>query len=387
MRFCIVSTQQHWGGGEELLSSFDEQLVRSGHSVSWILRRDSEVAKRLADRDVLLEIGGRGRSLSAFLQTRTALRQWSPDVLIMNDTHAVVMAGLVAKFGLSQRPLRLAFKHTIFPLRSKFKYKFLTDKIICVSQAARKTVLEGGLPDSSAVVVYGGMQCDAHGSGHAPPTLESPDLSQDLRQDLRQEFNLDPQRQMVLSVGNLLKCKGHSHLLQAIAAIQAADRPYLLIAGEGEERSHLEQLIQRLKLQDDVQLLGYRHDTPSLMRAADLIAHPSLAEGLSLVLIQAQLLRRPILATAVGGAAEVLNSSNNDSEGHWIVKPSDTSDLERQLRAALLTLKKPTQGLQVKLDQAETRTRQLFSIESNSRRLSQLAQAEIANLELGRKAA
>lgn len=375
MRFCIVSTQQHWGGGEKLLAGFSEQLERTGHSVAWITRQESDVSQRIRETGspILGEI--RRRGMSDILAIKAILRDWSPDVLIMNDTHAVVLAGVAAKLGLRHTPLRLAFKHTVFPLRSKLKYLLLADKIICVSEAARRTVVAGGLPPENTAVVYGGLAC---------PTPKNNDTHRNPG-DLRSELNLSPGRPIVVSIGSLLRCKGHDHLLEAVAGLPPADRPYVLIAGEGEERPNLENQIESLQLEQDVRLLGYREDTEALMRAANLVVHPSLAEGLSLVLIQAQMLERPILATAVGGAAEVLgqeachqgSSEPNEKHGIWIAKPADVTDLRTQLGRALVSLRSPTQTLRDGLASTALRTKQTFSIETNAALLARFAAEEI----------
>lgn len=357
MRFCIVSTQKSWGGGEVLVSSLAKCLCDTGHTVSWIARKDSEVASRLQDSgaQLLHQTRRRGQSIRDWLATRRAIQNWAPDVLIMNDAHAVPLAGSAALIGKSARPVRLAMKHTVFPLRSRLKYQLLADKVICVSRAVRETMIRGGMRESAAAVVYGG----------AVKPVQDPTAND----RIRRELNLSSEAKLLVAVGNLLDCKGHLDLVSAMPAVKQA-QTHLVIAGEGQQRKNLEKKISELGLQSRVRLLGYRSDVDSIMQAADLIVHPSHAEGLSLVLIQAQMLAKPIVATAVGGAKEVLHAGSPDCTT-WIAETSNPQDLAKQIDAALEEMQ-DSQGrlqLQARLNASAERADHLFNIEESARQL------------------
>lgn len=364
MRFCIVTTQEHRGGGEILIASIADELGAAGHDVAWIARSNSQVAKDLemSKRNVLYLVKSRGRSLRDLRAVRAALLgQWKPDAVIMNDTHAVVLAGLATLGAGASCPVRLAYKHTIFPLRSKLKYRFLADKVVCVSNAARQTIVDGGLPGEDAVVVYGG----------ATPPIVDPDA----RASVRNELGIDDSVALLVCVGNLLACKGHADLIAAIEILGEGQRVVLAIAGEGAERAALEEQIRTKGLAERVRLLGFRKDANRLLQAADLVVHPSHSEGLSLVLIQAQMLEKPIVATAVGGAKEVLDVEPSCRSVSWIAEPENSVDLAQKITLALQSVASlPTsEQLQQQLSAVATRARNLFGLEGNSRQLAQLA--------------
>lgn len=371
MRFCLVSTQKHCGGGEVLIASVARQLKRAGHSVAWITQAKSDVATWLErdDAEVLHRLRNRGQNLRDWMSVRQAIRTWAPDVLIMNDTHAVPLAGSAAWLE-KRRPLRLAYKHTVFPLRSRLKYQLLTDKLICVSQAARSTILSGGMPETDVEVIYGGA--------------ERPIASPHARAAIRSELGLSDSQPLVVSVGNLLECKGHQDLVNAVAKLKSRDF-YTVIAGEGGERSRLTAQIKTLGIEDRLRLLGFRADANNLLAAADLVVHPSHAEGLSLVLIQAQMLRKPIVATAVGGTVEVLDALRPSECSSWIAEHADPGDLATQIDDALAHIQDSQSGnsLERRLEHTAQRAMRLFSIEKNSLQLADLA----ANLLGTRKAA
>jgi glycosyltransferase involved in cell wall biosynthesis len=330
------------------------------------VREHSDVAARMAlgGAQVLHVTKKRGLNLSDWWAVRHALRAWVPDVVLLNDSHAVPLAGSASWFCRLPRPKRIAYKHTIFPLRSQLKYRLLSDRLVCVSQAARDNVVAGGIPARRAVVIYGGCE-----------TIE-PNFA--AGNHLRQQLQLKPQQKLLVAVGSLLECKGHRDLVEALHLLREP-RPELVlaIAGEGPERKRLEQQISDLQLTDRVHLLGYRTDAVDWMTAADLVVHPSHAEGLSLVLIQAQMLRKPIVATAVGGAAEVLAAST-DACSSWLVEPGNASHLAQQLGQAIRAVESsgqgdPTQQFSARLEHTAQRMYRDFTIGKTAQKLADLA--------------
>jgi glycosyltransferase involved in cell wall biosynthesis len=93
---------------------------------------------------------------------------------------------------------------------------------------------------------------------------------------------------------------------------------HLVIAGDGEMASTLEALVAELGLGDHVTLTGYRPEGAALAAAFDVVANSSTFEGSSLAIIEAMALGRPIVATAVGGSADLLGHG----EAGVLVAPS-----------------------------------------------------------------
>ena len=109
----------------------------------------------------------------------------------------------------------------------------------------------------------------------------------------------------LLAVGRLDKIKGFDLLIKECAKLSFSFR--LLIVGEGKERSHLENLITELKLENKVELLGFRKDIPQLMKDTDVVVMSSHSEGFSLVMVEALFYANIFVSTKVSGATEVLS--------------------------------------------------------------------------------
>jgi glycosyltransferase involved in cell wall biosynthesis len=80
-----------------------------------------------------------------------------------------------------------------------------------------------------------------------------------------------------------------------------------ILAGDGELRHRVEQLVSRNGLSGRFHLLGWRRDIPLLMSALDVFVLTSRWEGLPCVLLEARAAAIPVVATNVGGAREAID--------------------------------------------------------------------------------
>ena len=147
---------------------------------------------------------------------------------------------------------------------------------------------------------------------------------------MRKSIGVVGDARLVVAVGNLAARKGHRHLLSALAELEDP-RVHVAIVGTGEEQAALEQQIRSLRLDDHAHLLGRQDEAWRWTAVADALAHPSYHEGLPVALIEARVLNVPIVASDVGGAAQVLAGS---AHSH-LVKPGDDSGLAQAVRDVL----------------------------------------------------
>ena len=113
----------------------------------------------------------------------------------------------------------------------------------------------------------------------------------------------------LLNVASLHDKKGHAHLLRAFAHVRS-ERPDALleVVGDGPRRAELERLAERLGVGGVVRFLGTREkdEVAQLMRSAHLFVLASLWENAPHVVIEALASGLPVVATDVGGVAELL---------------------------------------------------------------------------------
>ncbi|MFA6010974.1 MAG: glycosyltransferase [Desulfobacteraceae bacterium] len=109
------------------------------------------------------------------------------------------------------------------------------------------------------------------------------------------------------SIGRFSTEKGYNYLIESFNLLlkKGVDSRLILI-GEGHERGRLEQLIKHYKLEDKVELTGYRENARKYIPDFDVYAISSLTEGLPITLLEAMQARTPVVATSVGGIPEVI---------------------------------------------------------------------------------
>jgi len=105
---------------------------------------------------------------------------------------------------------------------------------------------------------------------------------------------------LALSLGRLHPNKAHDILIEAAARVPDL---WVWIAGEGEERGKLQALARSLGVAERVKFLGWRTDRAGLFKAADLCVHPSRAEPLGNVVLEAWGYGVPLVTTASEGPA------------------------------------------------------------------------------------
>lgn len=135
------------------------------------------------------------------------------------------------------------------------------------------------------------------------------------------------------TVGRLQTVKDQLNLVRAFALARqmgpAGAALRLVIAGDGPLRAALEDEIRAAGIGDVVWLAGERGDVPAVMRALDLFVLPSRAEGISNTILEAMASALPVVATAVGGNAELVVAGATGA----LVPPADPAALARALHA------------------------------------------------------
>jgi glycosyltransferase involved in cell wall biosynthesis len=135
-------------------------------------------------------------------------------------------------------------------------------------------------------------------------------------------------RPVIGAIGRLAPQKGLKYLLQAAPRV-LQDNPDALFVfvGDGPERQSLEADARTLGIQDAVSFLGVREDIPAILASIDVLAMPSLSEGLPMALLEAMASSRAVVASGVGAIPHVIEDKVNGI----ILAPGDVRGLETAL--------------------------------------------------------
>jgi glycosyltransferase involved in cell wall biosynthesis len=138
---------------------------------------------------------------------------------------------------------------------------------------------------------------------------------------------------VALFVGHLTASKRPLHFVAALNEVHRRGRHVTgLMAGDGPLENEVRQMVSSLPARVDV--LGRRDDIPALLRAADVFVFTSAPEGEGMpgVLIEAQMAGLPTVATAVPGAASVVEHGITG----FVVPPDDVSELVAALERMVI---------------------------------------------------
>jgi ribosomal protein S18 acetylase RimI-like enzyme len=146
--------------------------------------------------------------------------------------------------------------------------------------------------------------------------------------ELRRQMGAGYGDLLVLSISRLAADKGLEYLIEAAAMLpRTGRRIQVAIAGDGPVRDRLEQLAVKLDVADRVTFLGFREDVADLLAASDLVVLPSLREGLSISLLEAMAVGKPIVASSIGSQREVASHA----EMACLTPPADSLALSEAI--------------------------------------------------------
>lgn len=175
-------------------------------------------------------------------------------------------------------------------------------------------------------------QCLAH---QTMPELEIPIIPNGV--DTYTFRPLDEPRQSsevnILCVGRLIERKGQHFLLRAFANLRGqCDHPVnLILVGTGDAQDLLHSLAADLGVADFVKFTGFvsRDDMPAVYHQADIFVLPSQNEGMSIALLEAMASGLPVVVTATGGTAELVQEGVNGYIVTWADVPALTNALAK----------------------------------------------------------
>jgi glycosyltransferase involved in cell wall biosynthesis len=157
----------------------------------------------------------------------------------------------------------------------------------------------------------------------------------------RTTAGLNPQDLVIGSIGRLDPVKAYDVLIRAVTRLRdgwSEPRvPKLLLVGDGPDRSRLEKVVADLGAGSFVRFAGWQRDVHPYLAAMDLFVLSSDSEGTSISLLEAMASEKAVVATDVGGNADVLGPGLATQ----LVRPQDPVRLAEVIAA---TIRNPVQS-------------------------------------------
>ena len=304
------------GHDVEVVTTASSTPAPEEYSVHWIsrslpkgaihVRTAAEVARRAREVDVVYTTGMFGRSASgATLARRPYVVKLTADPAFERARRRGMVDGDVDQFQRSRGDAAIRLLRVARDLELRHAAHVFTP-----SAYLRELAVSWGVPSERVSVLPN-------------PSPPPPELRP--RDELRAELGLDGPT--LAFAGRLTAQKSLGLALEAVAA---NDGVTLLVAGEGDERAPLERRAAELALGDRVHFLGAlpRLRVLELFHAADASVLSSSWENFPHTVVEALSVGTPVLATRIGGVAEVVR----DGENGLLVPSGDVAALADAVR-------------------------------------------------------
>lgn len=305
-------TPSRMGGAEEYFLRLVVHLRAQGHRVIVVTKRDTplrhELEKRVASHGIeLFAWHTRGKFDAITLSKLVKLiRRERVDLVHTHLTTASWNGNIAARI------CRVPAVAHVHAADSKTWFQWAHYQI-AVARGVKAHLVAQGVKPRQIPVLYYGLDLSPH------RVLE-------LR-DAKAQIGVPRDAPVVGVVASLIERKGHRFLLEAIAGSTQLRNLHAVFAGEGALLETLKEQVRVLELGNRVHFLGFCNDAKNVMAACDVVALPSLKEGLSIAVMEAMSLPRAVIATDIAGMPELVR----DGETGRLIPPNDIDALRLAL--------------------------------------------------------
>lgn len=224
------------------------------------------------------------------------------------------------------------------------------DKLIAVSDSVKNCFSN----QEKIVVIHEGIN---------PAKFDNPEVHY-----LRNTLQINSEEIVFCTVGKVVDFKGQNLVLSVLQGLNklGINKYKYIIIGTGPDEDKLKKYVQENNLSENVIFTGFRNDVYKLIPGMDFLIHPSLTEAFPLVIIESGFAKLPVIASNVGGVAEIIE---NNISG-LLIEPNNKEQIldalvkflslpKAELRQMGLALNK-TVSLQYSLDICVKKTEQIY---------------------------
>lgn len=343
MRILYVITGLGLGGAEKVVCDLADQMNILGNQVKIAYLTGGALVKPNSSEIeiIALSLNSASDFLKSSKKYKNLIRKFKPDIVHAHMVHANIFARInrigcqIPKLICTAHNSNEGGKNRMLAYRYT---NFLSDINTNVSQEASESLIKKGAFDSkNLITVYNGIDLKKFDSIYISKASD--------------EITF-------LSVGRFNEQKDYPNLFKAIQILRnkTTEKVKFYIAGDGDLREQLEQLIIDLDISDYVVLLGKRSDIPHLLNKANYFVLSSKHEGLPTVVIEAMACGTFVIATDCGGSSEILGDTG-------ILVPTENSEALANAMSEALTYSK--EDIRLNGLKARKRVEELFSLEGS----------------------
>ncbi len=312
LKILHVDPERNWGGGEAQVVAMLRCLAAKGHHNDLVAHPNGRLIAQcegLARRCHGVVVRN-DLDLRCVPGLRRLIRAGDYDIVHFHTKRAHALSLWLPRS--EPKPKYLVTRRMDYPERrtayTSYLYNRRVDGVVAISQCIAGLLIAAGVDGKKLRLIPEGVDIHQFSDASIAPRLSQCTAGVTV----------------IGSVGILEERKGHVFLLKAAARLKARGvRLRYRIAGAGSLRQQLERNAASLGLKDDVEFLGFVHDTAAFLAGIDLFVMPSLFEGLGVAALEAMAAGKPVIASRVGGLVE----SVIDDETGLLIAPGDDAQL------------------------------------------------------------
>ncbi|MFH1201748.1 MAG: glycosyltransferase family 4 protein [Candidatus Omnitrophota bacterium] len=244
--------------------------------------------------------------LISFFRLYSVLKKERPQIVHTHTSKAGILGRWAARLAGVHIVVHMPHGHIFYGYFGRLKTDlfiflekltaYITDKIVTLTEIGKNEHIKFGIAkDNKFISIHNGIELDKNLNIKVDKSAK------------REELHFLEEDYLVTMVGRLEPVKGHIYFWEAMKEIiRQFPQAKALIVGDGSLKKELENAARKLNIFNVVNFLGEREDVIEIISISDLIALPSLNEGFGLVLLEAGILGKPVVATKVGGIPEVV---------------------------------------------------------------------------------
>lgn len=292
-----VITDMNFGGAGKYLVDICEFIDKEKYEITAIVPKGSVLNDYLKNIDgiKILNINGidtKSFSMGGVRELYSLMKKNKPDVI---HSHACLSARIAGRL-IGVKKI-IYTRHCLQPKSNGLKKyikiilsRILGSKVIAISKAVKNDLIDEGEREEDIFLIYHGVKI--------------PEKSYDMEK-LREKYKVPMDKIIITLIGRLETVKGQEHLLNIVDILkEKTDKFQVLLAGDGSNRSALEDRIQKDKL--PVKLLGHIKDIDEIYELSDITVNTSNSEALSYASLEAFSHKKPVVAFDIDGINEVI---------------------------------------------------------------------------------
>jgi glycosyltransferase involved in cell wall biosynthesis len=345
LKILHIDPEINWGGGEAQVLGLLTYLAAKGHRNDLLAHPGGVLFGRCQNLDVRTRplVMRNDIDLRCVPALRRLIDKMAYDIVHFHTKRAHTLA-LWLPSGRG-RPKYLVTRRMDYPESGGWYterlYNRRVDGVVAISRTIAELLARAGVEEQKIRYIPSGIEPRRFELERAPAEISAGVT-------------------VVGCVGGLDERKGHRYLIDAAARLKAQGlKIHYRIAGDGPLRAQHEVHVARAGLREEVRFLGFVNDAAEFLAGVDVVAMPSLFEGLGVAALEAMAAAKPVVASRVGGLAEAVV----DGVTGLLVPPRDSaalaSAIARLVGSPELALTMGRQG--------RDRVRHHFSLENTAR--------------------